>query len=292
MGSPRRVTSKRGALEALLARFPERGTGDPDADPLLPPAIQERDVIEAVLALSGREAATGWLAQIATLPPVLLRVAALRALAREGPGADRRSSPQRPEVPDPSSPAARAVQASLHDGDLRVRRAALEACGALGRTAVPEALEALETTDVDLRNSAARCLGLLHEPRAVEPLLARLRAERSLEAARALARIGDRRATPLIVALLKEDGPTAGEDERALLVRLLGELGDSIAAPALEQELAHPAEEVRLAAAEALIRAGRPASGEALAICRQDYSSRVRRACDDAYARLHARPGR
>jgi len=105
----------------------------------------------------------------------------------------------------------------------------------------------------DGRRLAALGLGLMKDPRAVEPLIAALRdADRLVRssAARALEDIGDRRAIEPLRALLGD------EDEvvRYNAAEALGGLGaDARAAvPALEKALADPSELVRSGAARAL----------------------------------------
>jgi HEAT repeat protein len=141
-----------------------------------------------------------------------------------------------------------------------------------------------------VREAMARELGRLGGPAAVEPLLEALQRFHLVEAGLALARVRERRAVPLLVdcledpfrreragAALREFGaagvdalieslqqPRAldGEEVRPSLerraesARLLGELGDPRAAPALREGLTDAARDVRVAAAVALARLG------------------------------------
>lgn len=154
-------------------------------------------------------------------------------------------------------------------------------------TDIDHLLHKLETGTSIVQRVAIHELGHLEDPRAVGPLLKVLRtAGRGLqvEAARALGRIGRPAVLGLIQALHDDDpavwalaaaacltiGPGAApalldalhtEPERvqALVVSILGQLGEPRAAAAIGARLDHPSEELRTAAAVALVRLGAPA---------------------------------
>ncbi len=108
----------------------------------------------------------------------------------------------------------------------------------------------------DRRASAAKALGLLHDPEATGPLLDALRGDPShlgrTAAAAALGRCGDSRAVGgLLGALRDEDGSV-----RAAAASALGKLGATPASDALRVALRDPAHGVRMAARYALSRLG------------------------------------
>jgi HEAT repeat protein len=169
--------------------------------------------------------------------------------------------------------AAEALAAALVAGDL----ASLDPVVRLSEEAVREVM--------------ARELGQLGAPAAVEPLVEALQRFRLVEAGLALARLREPRAVPLLVecledpfrreragAALVEFGPVGVDalieslrerrmfdgdevrpslERRAESARLLGELGDPRAEPALRESLTDGARDVRVAAAVALARLGR-----------------------------------
>jgi len=265
---------RRQALERLLAKFPERSR-ERFSDPLLPPRLSAEQVGRMIRALSGRSpTADAWLAGVAQEAPEEVRVSALEALGgRSGP------APTGPRAAKQDEVVRRAVALALRSRRPALRRAALEACHRSGEVALPAAIELLGDDDFDVRSAAAGCLGRLGAARAVDPLLKALERERSLAAMQALARLGDRRATRPILELLQEDYAATRQDERVVVVRALGRLGDPAALPAIEREISHPEWRVRLTAARALARVWRPASAKALALCLNDYYAQVRRAC-------------
>jgi HEAT repeat protein len=166
--------------------------------------------------------------------------------------------------------------------------AVIPALGELGDPrAVPILVRAMELRDEDWlgREMAASALGEIGDPEAVPALLsAASMADTRGPAVEALAAIGDARAAPLYVdALAGGDWPeTIQVAERALLAlgaeavphltaaldappeadpkqaaaaaRLLGELGDPSALPALKKAADDPRQEVRKAASSALLK--------------------------------------
>jgi hypothetical protein len=168
--------------------------------------------------------------------------------------------------------AAEALAAALVAGDL----ASLDPVVRLSEEAVREVM--------------ARELGQLGAPAAVEPLVEALQRFRLVEAGLALARLREPRAVPLLVecledpfrreragAALVEFGPVGVDalieslrerrmfdgdevrpslERRAESARLLGELGDPRAEPALRESLTDGARDVRVAAAVTLARLG------------------------------------
>lgn len=258
-------TSRKG-LRKLLAKYPERVAGGLLEDPLMPPRVSRELVMSAIKSLGGRPGALTWLAAIAVEGEAAVRVAALDALAAMDPGTV-------------SARASDAVSKNLTSTRAEVRRAAARACVLLGAGAAAAALKMLGSRDFEMRAAGATCLGSKRHVPAVTALLALLAREKQVAVIQALARIGDRRATAPMIALLQQDHHAERWSERQVVVTSLGILGDPAAAAALERELNHPHWAVRLAAARALARAGRPSSARQLTVCQADYHARIRAAC-------------
>lgn len=263
--------ARKKALEQLMDRFPERLPEDDLSDPLLPPRVSDSVVEVALHGLGARPAATTWLAELAREGRGKIRVAALEALAMT-PAPDDLALAQE---------LSRVVASGLSATSLHVRRAAAAACALLGKQGAPTALGLLRDPDFTIRSRAAICLGTLKHGQALPLLLQRLGKEKSLAIIRGLAALGDHRATRPLVSLLRRDHAADRHGERVALVDALGALAHPAgAAAALEQELTHPAAQVRLAAARALARSGRPRSTVPLSICAGgDYDAQVRAAC-------------
>jgi HEAT repeat protein len=144
-------------------------------------------------------------------------------------------------------------------GRARTRAGAARILGA--RKAV-EAVPALISTLQDLepnRLSAARALGSIRDPRAVEPLIVLLLTDFSPlvreAAARALGDLKDPRAVVPLVSALKNGNPEAGP--------VLAGFGEAAVVP-LADCLRDP--EASTAAAAALVRIGRPAVSELIRV--------------------------
>lgn len=127
---------------------------------------------------------------------------------------------------------------ALHDSDPRVRGEAARSLGALDSSqAVPWLITVLQTDgDADTRKAAAFALGLLGDPRAIDPLLAKL-AETTEEprvrgsVAEAFSWYKDRRAVPHLIAVLSD----SSVEVRFWAAFALGELKDPAALTGLEQ---------------------------------------------------------
>lgn len=110
----------------------------------------------------------------------------------------------------------------LKPGSPELRRA-VEALTALGALAVGPLIVALENGPWQVRQQAAKALGKIGDRRAVEPLIAalghgRLRVRR--EAARALGRIADPRAVPPLIAALRDRTGDVRREGAAALVKI------------------------------------------------------------------------
>ncbi|MBN2840124.1 MAG: HEAT repeat domain-containing protein [Coriobacteriia bacterium] len=148
------------------------------------------------------------------------------------------------------------------------------------RGKVDALVKALTHSDAKIRSEAARALGELRDPRAVEPLVAASRDDdRNVRhsAVSSLGAIGDPAAIPTLLVLLREGseraswalaaigepavGPLlevlAAEYERhvGLAIRALGKIGDARAAAPIAAYLGGPATETRYAT-EALVAIG------------------------------------
>lgn len=156
--------------------------------------------------------------------------------------------------------------------------------------ALPYLIRLLDEKDLMLASSAVTSLGSTKDPRAVEPLIKKL-SDPNVKDIRikyyiptALARIGDKRALPILIDLLKEDS------YRRNVVQSLGILGDREAVPALISVLSDPSENVRMAVAISLGQVGDGKVIESLTkISTNDPSESVRKAALDAINKIKER---
>ncbi len=165
-----------------------------------------------------------------------------------------------------------AVRKACRSGDPVLREHALAVAGnRKWPWAYAEALRALEDGTFPRRYVGAWVLGELGKPEAAPALIRALGSggETAKEAARALVRLG-RAVVPAVLEALE----TAPDRARGYLVRVLGDLRDPAAVPALVRALEDPA--VRADAAWALGRAGVPAAAGALRPFLDDPDWRVR----------------
>jgi HEAT repeat protein len=162
------------------------------------------------------------------------------------------------------------------------RATAAFALGDMGSDRATTALiERLQDPDPDVRAAAARSLGRLRAPAAVEPLVHRFAAgliPRSV-AGQALLAIGPA-AAPGLRTLSETEEPV----ERAFAVELIGLLGDASDAERLFDRLHDTSAEVRAKAAGALGRLGAEDAALALAERLDDRISFVRAAAASALA--------
>jgi len=123
--------------------------------------------------------------------------------------------------------------AALADPDSGVRQSAAEALGRLGAPALKHLATALDDPDAHVRQLATKALGQIGGAEVVEPLMTALRspeADVSRQAAFALNRIGAPAVAALVAALRDRD-----PNLRWNAARLLGEIGDTRAAPELKR---------------------------------------------------------
>ena len=135
-----------------------------------------------------------------------------------------------------------------------VEKALRKVEGQPGNMASTEVIGRLDDPDPDLREEAARALGRLGTPEAVEALCRRLSDPAStirIAAARALGRIGSREAIPFLIDALA--GPS--EDLQEAAADALGRIDDPVSAQALYDLInTNPSERVRATSADALSR--------------------------------------
>jgi HEAT repeat protein len=167
------------------------------------------------------------------------------------------------------------------------RAAAAHRLGDIGSSAAAAGLlAALEDEARQVRTAAARSLGKLQEPTAVEPLLAAVAARAVPRAVVgwSLLRIGPP-AVPALRLLLTADDPV----RRAGALRVLGLLGDAADAEAVAARLRDTSAEVRAAAAHALGRLGGSQSFPDLLAALDDRVPSVRAAAATALGRIRDR---
>jgi len=134
---------------------------------------------------------------------------------------------------------------------LLIARQAWDACGAMGETALPPLVQALQAGPPEVRSAAATTLGGIGGDEAIRALIAAFGDENRTvrEAALgALVKAGEPAIDPLSVAV--RSGTSAGG--RALAATALGQLDAPRGVPALRAGLVDDAGEVRARAAEAL----------------------------------------
>ena len=148
---------------------------------------------------------------------------------------------------------------TIEHTDARVRRETILALSRIGgEEAVPLLAKGLNDKDASLRGAAALGLGLTKLPVAVGPLLNRLPqendAEVEVEIVRALGRVGDPRAVPVLAERASGGGffSRIAMPVRVEAVRALGEIGGEAARAVLQRLLRDRHAEVREAAVKAL----------------------------------------
>ncbi|NLF77026.1 MAG: HEAT repeat domain-containing protein [Chloroflexi bacterium] len=188
-------------------------------------------------------------------------------------------------------------------GEQKVRVAAMVALGKMGAPVVEPLIAALNDPDKHKRQAAAEALGEIGDVRAVQPLIAALKASPLAEiaAASALAKMGAPAVEPLLVALRNSAdeidkldkaqakiGPLDAEarliavrtvEEHGLLRRMALVLG-KIGAPAVESlltALRDSKKEVRRAAASALGETGDARAVELLIVALRDNTDKYMR---------------
>jgi HEAT repeat protein len=148
---------------------------------------------------------------------------------------------------------------TIEHPDARVRRETVLALSKIGgEEAVPLLARGLNDAEASLRGTAAVRLGLTKLPLAVGPLLTRLQQEGDgeveMEIVRALGRIGDPRAVPVLAERASGGGffSRIPSSIRVEATRALGEIGGEVARAVLQRLLRERNAEVREAALKAL----------------------------------------
>ena len=148
---------------------------------------------------------------------------------------------------------------TIEHSDARVRRETVLALSKVGgEEAVPLLARGLNDRETPLRTAAALGLGLTKLAVAVGPLLSRLPQESDpeveVEIVRALGRVGDPRAIPVLAERASGGGffSRIPSSIRVEAVRALGEIGGEAARPVLQRLLRDRNAEVREAALKAL----------------------------------------
>ena len=177
-------------------------------------------------------------------------------------------------------------------------RRGADGAGSAQRSSVPgwlvDALRhRVSDPDPRVRGAVRRALGRSRDRRAFAILEGLFRKGRDVDVVVALGLLGDPRAVPLLLGLLREEqGPTRAPFRVAVIQALarLGHPGGRVVLR-LREALEHPDPTVRLAAAQALARLGDGRALGALAVCGEDYYGVVRRACRRAAAAIARRAG-
>ncbi len=178
----------------------------------------------------------------------------------------------------------------LSDSNSNIRSNAAQALERLGATKeqiVAGYIEALDSSDLDVRRDAARILGELGNKRAVEPLINRLSDSNSnirSNAAQALKKLNAAKKQMVVGYVEALDSPDL--DVRRDAAEALGRLGNKRAVEPLIKALGDPNFCVREHAAEALGRLGDKRAVEPLIKALGDPDSYVRRDATEALGRL------
>lgn len=220
-----------------------------------------------------------------------------------------RTTPSRPRArrpePDgpflvgaPPSPRAAALLQRLGDPDAATRERAARALGELREPAAVDAVVAAALREPD-RLGLVWALTQFSDARVVPPLVRALRAPQETVRALAAGKLGDvgQASAGRAVTLDAAVGPLVATlrsepaaPVREQVARALGLTGDAAAVDPLLAALRHDrGPHVREAAAEALGRLGDPRAATALAIARDDRHIAVRRAAQAGLARLGRR---
>jgi HEAT repeat protein len=184
--------------------------------------------------------------------------------------------------------ALRPLIAVLKDESTQVKRLAAAALGLLGEAAAGNAiLPLLEERNRDVIRTAVISLGRLKCAAAVDgilPLLGHKDGRLRSSAAQALGRIGDRRAAPVLKAVMSRDKDAA---VRAAAARALGKLGDRSVTGALRAALKDKDHRIATWAAKSLYDLGDPEGLKALLdIFSKGRETRKRHPVCDALAEM------
>ncbi len=119
----------------------------------------------------------------------------------------------------------------LQDKVKAVREEAVQTLGVLGDGALPQLLESLKHAEWVVRLHSVEALGKIKSPECVGPLLHVLFNDRDsavrVDAARALGEVGDPRAVEFLLVVMKD------KDIRVRAIEAVGKIGDRRAVPAL-----------------------------------------------------------
>lgn len=161
----------------------------------------------------------------------------------------------------------------------------------ISRALVQQGEEGRKAIEAALPKVAGSTLGILEALVGVEvspsisPVLSQLVSAGGPESVLAAHLLGEMKARDSVDALVKTlDDPNS--PARKEVLRALGRIGDSRAAPAIARDLCNDLPDVRSAAAEALASVGTPDQVEALDALKGDYYRRVREAAEKALERL------
>ena len=139
---------------------------------------------------------------------------------------------------------------ALHDADRAVREAAIGALSSIGEPSVPALATCLADPALHVQEAASAILASIADARVFEPLVAALRSRDwivRMHAAKALGRIRDPEAVPVLMPLLQDKVKAVREEVSGALAAIGG-----VAVLALIQALQHDEWLVRLHAVEAL----------------------------------------
>ena len=238
------------------------------------------------------------------MKPTAYSAAERAAKARATPGPAVAKGPARPSTSGPAAAASKAaaaltdalvehlgaLQRAHRDGNEEAQKEALGAIKKLDRKGVEEVLLGLLKRNVQgLGTPAALAIGRLGFTSGLRPLSDRLLAEDvflAQAAAEALGALGDKRAAPALVEVVKRH---ASPSVRAAALDSLTLLGERSVVPAVADSTKDPEPDVRAAAARLLTRLGAAKEhGERLQALLTDDAAQVRTAAALALTELRA----
>ena len=175
------------------------------------------------------------------------------------------------------------VEASLRDSDPDVRSAAVAILASQPDPDIVASVEGLlADPEVNVRRDVISVLVSYRSQRIRDLLLWQLQhdPEVRVEALRALAKVGNDRVVPQLVAFY----PSCSASEKVGIIDTLGALEALCAEPFLISQLRHQDPAVRRHAVAALVRIGTPAALQYVSSCAGDPDARVRLAVADSLA--------
>ncbi len=172
----------------------------------------------------------------------------------------------------------------LKTEDSNTRQQIVGVLGKIGTSAIIPLIAALEDENIYVQAKAIKSLGQIKDPRAIEPLIGKLRKGKGIIAKttiEALVKIGEPAVPPLINALKSESNSL-----KTGVAKILGQIGDPRAVEGLIGILEDEKNQVRIAAINALGEIGQPSAIESLMGRFTDQDGYARECAAEAIAKI------